>query len=138
MLQINNMRKIINTSKAPLSTSPVSQCTVINNTIYIGGQMPRDINTGKIVKGSYEQAKLSLQHCLAILHEAGGSVDTVGLAIVFVTSLSVKKDVNKVFEEYFSKNPPARNLVKVSAIGENALVEIALIAGKKIEKSKKN
>lgn len=129
------MRKIINTSKAPLSTSPVSQCTVINDTIYIGGQMPRDINTGKIVEGSYEQTKLSLQYCLAILHEAGGSVDTIGLAIVFVTNLLIKNDVNKVFKEYFPKNPPARNLVEVSAIGENALVEIALIAGKKIEKS---
>ena len=131
MLLINNMRKIINTSKAPLSTSPVSQCTIINNTIYIGGQMPRDIKTGKIVEGSYEQTKLSLQYCIAILHEAGGSVDTIGLAIVFVTNLSVKSDVNRVFEEYFPKNPPARNLVEVSAIGENALVEIALIAGKK-------
>ncbi len=66
------MKKIINTEKAPLSTSPVSQCNIINNTIYIGGQMPRDMNTGLIVKGGYEQTKLSLDHCIAILEEAGG------------------------------------------------------------------
>ena len=124
------MKKVINTSKAPLSTSPVSQCNVINDTIYIGGQMPRDMNTGKIVQGGYEQAKLSMQHCLAILEEAGGSVETIAMAIVYVTDLSIKDDINKVFAEYFPKDPPARNLVEISEIGESALVEIALIAAK--------
>ena len=124
------MKKVINTNKAPLSTSPVSQCNVINDTIYIGGQMPRDMNTGKIVQGGYEQAKLSMQHCLAILEEAGGSVETIAMAIVYVTDLSIKDDINKVFAEYFPKDPPARNLVKISEIGESALVEIALIAAK--------
>ena len=124
------MKKIVNTNKAPLSTSPVSQCNVINDTIYIGGQMPRDMNTGKIVQGGYEQAKLSMQHCLAILEEAGGSVETIAMAIVYVTDLSIKDDINKVFAEYFPKDPPARNLVEISDIGESALVEIALIAAK--------
>ena len=124
------MKKVINTSKAPLSTSPVSQCNVINDTIYIGGQMPRDMNTGKIVQGGYDQAKLSMQHCLAILEEAGGSVETIAMAIVYVTDLSIKDDINKVFAEYFPNNPPARNLVEISEIGEGALVEIALIAAK--------
>ena len=125
------MKKVINTEKAPLSTSPVSQCNIINDTIYIGGQMPRDMNTGEIVKGGYEQTKLSLEHCLTILNEAGGSIETIGLAIVYVTDLSIKNDINKVFSEYFPENPPARNLVEISEIGEDALVEIALIAGKK-------
>tara|TARA_B100000609_G_scaffold171053_1_gene145817 strand:- start:234 stop:614 length:381 start_codon:yes stop_codon:yes gene_type:complete len=124
------MKKVINTNKAPLSTSPVSQCNVINDTIYIGGQMPRDMNTGKIVQGGYEQAKLSMQHCLAILEEAGGSVETIAMAIVYVTDLSIKDDINKVFAEYFPNDPPARNLVEISDIGESALVEIALIAAK--------
>ena len=125
------MKKVINTDKAPLSTSPVSQCNIINDTIYIGGQMPRDMNTGKLVEGGYNQTKLSLEHCLTILREAGGDIDTIGLAIVYVTDLSIKPDINKVFSEYFSTNAPARNLVEVSDIGEDALVEIAIIAGKK-------
>ena len=124
-------KKIINTDKAPLSTSPVSQCNIVNNTIYIGGQMPRDLKSGKIVDGGYNQAKLSLLHCLTILEEAGGSIDTIGMAIVYVTDLSIKDDINKVFSEFFTDNAPARNLVEVSDIGENALVEIAIIAGLK-------
>jgi enamine deaminase RidA (YjgF/YER057c/UK114 family) len=64
------------------------------------------------------------------LKEAGGSIDTIGLAIVYVTDISIKNHVNKVFSEFFSKDAPARNLVEVSNIGEGALIEIALIAGK--------
>ena len=124
------MKKVINTNKAPLSTSPVSQCNIVNGTIYIGGQMPSDMKTGKIVEGAYEQTRLSLQHCLTILKEAGGSIDTIGLAIIYVTDLSIKHHVNKVFSEFFPKDAPARNLVEVSDIGEEALIEIALIAGK--------
>ena len=125
------MKKVINTNKAPLSVSPVSQCNIINGTIYIGGQMPRDMISGKIVKGAYEQAKLSMEHCLTILHEAGGSIETIGMTIVYVTDLSIKDQVNRVFGEYFIENPPARNLVEVSDIGEGALVEIAIIASEK-------
>ena len=125
------MKKVINTNKAPLSVSPVSQCNIINGTIYIGGQMPRDMISGKIVKGAYEQAKLSMEHCLTILHEADGSIETIGMTIVYVTDLSIKDQVNKVFGEYFIENPPARNLVEVSDIGEGALVEIAIIASEK-------
>ncbi len=125
------MKKVINTKKAPLSTSPVSQCNIINDTIYIGGQMPRDMESGKIVEGPYEQAKLSMEHCLTILNEAGGSIETIGMAIVYVTDLSIKNEVNKVFSEYFSENAPARNLVEVSDIGEGALIEIAIIAAVK-------
>ena len=125
------MKKVINTNKAPLSVSPVSQCNIINGTIYIGGQMPRDMISGKIVKGAYEQAKLSMEHCLTILHEAGGSIETIVMTIVYVTDLSIKDQVNKVFGEYFIENPPARNLVEVSDIGEGALVEIAIIASEK-------
>ena len=125
------MKKVINTNKAPLSASPVSQCNIVNGTIYIGGQMPRDMISGQIVKGAYEQAKLSMEHCLTILHEAGGSIETIGMTIVYVTDLSIKDEVNKVFGEFFPENPPARNLVEVSDIGEDALVEIAIIASEK-------
>ena len=124
-------KKVINTPKDPLSTSHVSQCNIVNNTIQICGQMPRDLKSGKIVDGGYNQAKLSLLHCLTILEEAGGSIDTIGMAIVYVTDLSIKDDINKVFSEFFTDNAPARNLVEVSDIGENALVEIAIIAGLK-------
>lgn len=122
------MRKIINTDRAPGSTSPVSQATSGGGLVFVGGQMPRDMETGEIVAGALEQARLSLQYCMAIL-EAGGSHPSKTLrADVFLTNLDAKDAVNMAFREVFGETPPARNLVEVSDIGEGAIVEIGLVA----------
>lgn len=122
------MRDLIQTLDAPASTSPVSQGTKGGGLVFVGGQMPRDPATGKIVTGAEAQARLSLAHCVAILQAAGSSVDKVMLAIVYVTDLAAKDAINVVFYEAFGDRPPARNLVQVAAIGETAVVEIGVIA----------
>ncbi|MDE0531382.1 MAG: RidA family protein [Albidovulum sp.] len=122
------MKKIIETSDAPASTSPVAQGTAGGGFVFVGGQMPRDMDTGLIVDGALEQARLSLRHCEKILRAAGSGLDKVTLAIVYVTDLSAKSAINAAFGEAFGANPPARNLVEVKDIGEGAIVEIGVIA----------
>lgn len=122
------MRRLIATDSAPASTSPVSQGTAGGGLVFVGGQMPRDPATGTIVAGALEQARLSLAHALAILRAAGSGPEKVMLATVYVTDLDAKDAVNTAFREAFGAAPPARNLVEVSAIGEGAIVEVALIA----------
>ena len=122
------VKEIITDKKALPSTSPVAQATKGGGFVFVGGQMPRDFATGKIVEGAEVQARLSLEHCISILREAGSGPEKVMLAIVFMTDLSHKPAVNKVFAEVFGSSPPARNLVEVSAIGEDAIVEVGVIA----------
>ena len=55
--------------------------------------------------------------------EAGTTVEDVLLAVVYMTDLP-KNAVNQAFEEFLD-NPPTRNLVEVSDIGEGTIVEIA-------------
>jgi enamine deaminase RidA (YjgF/YER057c/UK114 family) len=45
-----------------------------------------------------------------------------------VTDLQVKPAVNTVFRDVFGATPPARNLVAVKDIGDDAVVEMSLIA----------
>lgn len=122
------MREIVTTPDAPPSSSPVSQATKSGGMVFIGGQMPRDPKTDKIVDGAEAQARCSMDHCLALLEAAGVGPDDVTLAIVYVTDLAAKPAVNSVFREAFGDKPPARNLVAVKEIGEGAIVEIGLIA----------
>jgi 2-iminobutanoate/2-iminopropanoate deaminase len=122
------MREIVRTDAAPASSSPVSQATRGGGFVFVGGQMPRDMATGRIVEGAEAQARLSLAHCLGILAEAGSGPGKVMLAEVFVTDLDAKDAVNAAFVDVFGDAPPARNMVEVSAIGEGAIVEIGLIA----------
>lgn len=122
------MLEIIRTQRAPASTSPVSQAVKGGGLVFVGGQMPRDLETGKIVEGALDQARLSLAHCVAILEAAGSGAERVMLAEVFMTDLSQKGAVNDAFREVFGDAPPARNLVEVSDIGEGTIVEVGVIA----------
>ena len=122
------MRQLISTPSAPASTSPVSQATAGGGFVFVGGQMPRSPETGRIIEGALAQARLSLAHGMAILAAAGSGPEKVMLATVYMTDLTAKEAVNTAFQEVFGDTPPARNLVEVSAIGEDAIVEIALIA----------
>ena len=122
------MIEIIKTDKAPASTSPVSQGTKGGGLVFVGGQMPRDMASQKIVYGALNQARLSLKHGIAILNEAGSGVEDVLLAVVYMTDLSQKDAVNQAFSEVFGDKPPTRNLVEVSDIGEGTIIEVALTA----------
>lgn len=122
------MREVVTTADAPASTSPVALGTRGGGMVFVSGQMPRDPATGLIPPDGAEQARLSMQHCLAILKAAGSGPEKVMLAWVYVTDLSVKPAVNAVFRDTFGNRPVARNMVAVSDIGDEALVEISLIA----------
>ena len=122
------MIEIIKTDKAPASTSPVSQGTKGGGLVFVGGQMPRDMASQKIVYGALNQARLSLKHGIAILNEAGSGVEDILLAVVYMTDLSQKDAVNQAFSEVFGDKPPTRNLVEVSDIGEGTIIEVALTA----------
>ena len=122
------MRETISSKRVPSSDSPVSMATRGGGLIFVGGQMPRDLISGKIVSGALQQARVSLAHCIAILEDAGSGAEKVLRTDVFLTDLSAKDAVNEVFKEVFGDSPPARNLVEISEIGENAIVEIGLVA----------
>lgn len=122
------MKEIIADPNSPPSTSPVSQATRGGGFVFVGGQMPRDLATGRIVEGAAAQADLSLRHCLAVLEAAGSGPDKVLFATVYVTDLAAKPAVNDAFRVAFPNDPPARNLVAVKDIGEDATVEISLVA----------
>lgn len=112
----------------PASTSPVSNGTAAAGLVFVGGQMPRDPNSGGIVEGAEAQALLSLDHALAVAERAGARPADILLAIVYVTDLSAKPAVNAAFRARFGEAAPARNLVAVREIGEGAIVEVGLIA----------
>lgn len=121
-------KRIINSPKAPPSTSPVAQATAGGGLLFVGGQMPRDPISGLIPDDPRAQAALSLQHCLDILEADGSGPDRVLIVWAYVTDLAIKPIINELFASTFGTDPPARNLVEVRAIGENAVVEFSMIA----------
>ena len=66
------MKKVINSPKAPKAIGPYSQAIEVNGMIYISGQLPVDVNTGKFAEGGIqEQTEQSLKNIGYILEAAG-------------------------------------------------------------------
>jgi 2-iminobutanoate/2-iminopropanoate deaminase len=126
------MRKTVFSPKAPKPIGPYSQAVEYGNLVFCSGQIPLDPGTGRLVEGNIEvQTKRILDNLEAVLEAAGSSLDQTMKLTVYLTNLEYFEALNRVLAASFSKDPPARAVVQVSALPKNAQVEIDLIALKK-------
>lgn len=69
-----------------------------------------------------------MENLKAILDEAGMDFSNVVKASIFISDMDYFPDINEVYGEYFTDNPPARECVQVAKLPFNVDVEISLIA----------
>jgi 2-iminobutanoate/2-iminopropanoate deaminase len=122
-----NNKVVISTEKAPKPSGPYSQAVMVNQTVFVAGQLGIDPDTGKPAEGIEAQVRLALKNIQAILEASGSSVNNIVKVGVFLKDLSDFPILNKVFQEKFPKDPPARTTVQANLPG-NFLVEIDAIA----------
>ncbi len=123
------MKKIVNTKNAPAAIGPYSQAVMISNLVYTAGQLGLDAETGLMVQGGIEaQTKKALQNLQAILEAAGTNMGNVIKTTVFLKDMNSFADMNSVYAEFFTENPPARSAVEVARLPKDAQVEIEAIA----------
>ena len=122
-------KTIISTTQAPAAVGPYSQAVKAGNFLYISGQIPINPETGVLVEGGIkDQTHQVLRNIRAICEEAGVGLGHVVKTTLYLRDLSLFKDVNETYAEYFSKTPPARATVGVSALPLNASIEIDAVA----------
>ncbi len=123
-------RKIVSTDNAPHPIGPYSQGVIGGGRlIFVSGQIPVDPRTGKLVKGSIEEAaRVAIENVLAIVRAAGGSPDNVVKVTVYMTDITDFESFNRLYEEYFSTSRPARAVVEVSRLPKGAKIEIEAVA----------
>lgn len=125
------MKKIIKTSKAPGAIGPYSQAVEMANTLYISGQLPVDVETGKIVEGGIkEQTEMVLKNIGEILKAAGYTFEDVVKSTVLLSDINNFKDMNEVYGSIYTVNPPARAAYQVAKLPLNSMIEIETIAVK--------
>ena len=123
------MKKIISTDKAPAAIGPYSQAVDAGDFVFVAGQVPVYPPEGKIVARDVTgQTRQVLENLKAILEAAGLTMGHVVKATVFLASMDDFQEMNKVYSEYFSSDPPARAAVEVGALPLGARVEIEAIA----------
>lgn len=122
-------KTIINTTKAPAPIGPYNQAVLAGDTLYISGQIPINPETGELNNTTLQdETHQCMKNLGAILVEAGMSFSNVVKSTIFITDMKRFAEINEVYGQYFTENPPARETVQVAALPKFVNVEISMIA----------
>ncbi|TND10068.1 MAG: TdcF protein [Bacteroidetes bacterium] len=123
------MKKIITSSNAPAPIGPYSHGVLVNNMLFISGQVGKDPVTGNIHNESIEaETTRVMKNLEGILADAGMQFSDVVKTTIFLTDLNNFSKVNAVYGSYFTGDYPARETVEVSRLPLDVAVEISMIA----------
>ena len=122
-------KKIIYTDKAPKAIGPYSQAIRADSFVFTAGQAGLDPETGELVGGGIEaQTRQALTNLKNVLESADSGLNYGVKTTVFLKDMSDFSEMNKIYSEFFPKNPPARSTIAAAALPKGALVEIEIIA----------
>jgi 2-iminobutanoate/2-iminopropanoate deaminase len=123
------MKEIISTSQAPAAIGPYSQAVLAGNTLYCSGQIAIDPATGDLVDdGIVSETMQVMKNIEAVLEAANMSFSNVVKVSIFMSDMGYYTNINEVYEQYFTENPPAREAVAVKTLPKNVNVEMSVIA----------
>ena len=124
-----SLRKEVRSADAPQPIGPYSQAIRAGDSLYLAGQIAMDPKTGKLIEGDIkEQTRRVLHNIKAVLQAGKAAFSDVVSVTVYMTDLKDFKEMNEVYQEYFSSPYPARATVGVAALPAGAKVEIGVIA----------
>lgn len=122
--------RTIQTTLAPSPTGPFAQARRVGSLLFIAGQRGIDPASGRLVERDVEaRARRALENLKAIAEAAGASLATFVSTVVYVRDMNAHRPtINRLYEEYFGPNPPARTIVEVSGLNQDDIVEIEAVA----------
>ena len=122
-------RKIIATDKAPAAVGPYSQAVLADGWLFVSGQIGIDPGTGKMAEGgTVSEFRQVLSNLKAVVEAAGGNLQTIVRATLYLIDMNEFAAVNAVYAESFKESPPARECVAVAALPKGARCEMSVIA----------
>ena len=124
------MKKIISTDSAPSAIGTYSQAVLINNFLYVSGQIALDPKNMKMVEGTDNQIKMVFKNIKEILREAEMDFSNVIKLTILLDNLENFEKVNEIMNELFEKPYPARAAFEVSKLPKNSSIEVETIAYK--------
>ena len=124
------MKKIIYSNEAPKPLGVYSQGVIGGGLIFISGQLPINPKTNKFVeqdiKKQTRQVFKNIERILAV--ENAGLKDILEIS-AFPQNKDDFKEMNEVFQEFFSIRPPARTTITVKEFPPpGVLIEVDVIA----------
>ena len=131
MYKINQFKKVIQIPGAPAPIGPYSQAVLKNDTLYVSGQIPIDPKSGQLIDDTIQESTHQvMKNILALVTEAGMTVDNIVKCSIFLKDLRDFEEVNEIYASYFRSLPPARETVQVVKLPKDVGIEISCIAVK--------
>jgi 2-iminobutanoate/2-iminopropanoate deaminase len=110
------------------STGAYSDGVLIDGWLYVAGQGPLDLSTGKVLSGTIEEeTRVTLQNIGKVLAAGGCSFDDVIKSTVHLADIKDFDRYNVVYAEFFQGIRPVRTTVQ-SVLGLGIKVEIDVVA----------
>lgn len=118
IIEANNT---VNAPKDRLSTQTVA----FSHYNHLSAQLPIDAKTGELVAGGVkEQAKQCLKNIKAIIESIDHTMDDVVKVNIFLKNIADIDAVDEVYKTFFPGGVPARKVIGVSALLQDALIQI--------------
>ena len=123
------MKKAFKSDNAPAPAARYSQAIKAGNTLYLQGMIALDPATGKLTGNDIvSQTNRVFKSITSVLSEAGMNVASVIKATVFLADLADYPEFNKIYNSYFTMDPPPVRTTVQAKLPFNALVEVDCIA----------
>ena len=123
------MKKIISTTHAPSAIGPYSQAVLAGGVLYTAGQIAIIPETGELdLSNITAETHQVMKNLEAILSASEMNFSNVAKCTIFLKDMNQYSEINDVYAQYFSDNPPAREAVQVSRLPKDVNVEISLVA----------
>ena len=125
-------KTIITTDKAPAPLGPYNQAVLVNDTLYLSGQIPLIPSTMELVEGNLEaETKQVMQNLKAVLEAAKMGFEHVVKTSIFLNDMNNFAAVNEGYGSYFDHaTAPARETVEVANLPKFVRIEISMVAVK--------
>ena len=123
------MKKVIYSEEAPKPLGVYSQGVVGGGLIFISGQLPINPKINEFVEQDIKkQTRQVFKNIEKILAIEGAEFKDILKIGAFLQTEDNFKEMNEVFQEFFSIEPPARTTSIVKELPSGVLIEIDAIA----------
>jgi 2-iminobutanoate/2-iminopropanoate deaminase len=107
---------------------PYSQAVRAGGLLFVSGQPGVDPSIGEAVgPGFEEQARQAVRNLETVLRAGGSQLNLVVNTTVLVADVSSFPELNRLFAEFFPKEPPARMTMQVP-LPKGLLISIGCVA----------
>jgi len=122
---------VLSTDKSYPAIGPYSQMVGHGKLIYFSGVIPLNM-TGDAVEGATieEQTRRVLDYIGVQLASQGLTYADVLSSTVYMKDLNDFAVMNRIYGEYFKKDPPARATVEVARLPRDVKIEIAVVVAR--------